>query len=53
MCIRDRPRYRDLPAVGLYLDQTVQYVNACFRTFCGVELLSLIHIYFHLEAGAG
>ena len=25
------PRYRDLPAVGLYLDQTVQYVNACFR----------------------
>lgn len=32
------PRYRDLPAVGLYLDQTVQYVNACFRTFCGVEL---------------
>ena len=30
------PRYRDLPAVGLYLDQTVQYVNACFRTFCGV-----------------
>ena len=32
------PRYRDLPAVGLYLDQTVQYVNGCFRTFCGVEL---------------
>ena len=32
------PRYRDLPAVGLYLDQTVQYVNSCFRTFCGVEL---------------
>ena len=27
------PRYRDLPAVGLYLDQTVQYVNACFRVY--------------------
>ena len=34
------PRYRDLPTVGLYLDQTVQYVNGCFRTFCGVELTS-------------
>ena len=34
------PRYRDLPNVGLYLDQTVQYVNSCFRTFCGVELTS-------------
>ena len=32
------PRYNDLPSVGLYLDQTVQYVNGCFRTFCGVEL---------------
>ena len=35
------PRYNDLPSVGLYLDQTVQYVNACFRTFCGVELTAL------------
>ncbi len=34
------PRYRELPSVGLYLDQTVQYVNSCFRTFCGVELTS-------------
>ena len=34
------PRYNDLPSVGLYLDQTVQYVNGCFRTFCGVELTS-------------
>ena len=32
------PRYAELPQVGLYLDQTVQYVNGCFRTFCGVEL---------------
>ena len=32
------PRYADLPQVGLYLDQTVQYVNGCFRTFYGVEL---------------
>ena len=30
------PRYSDLPQVGLYLDQTVQYVNACFRTFCNL-----------------
>lgn len=34
------PRYRELPSVGLYLDQTVQYVNSCFRTFYGVELTS-------------
>ena len=32
------PRYADLPQMGLYLDQTVQYVNSYFRTFCGVEL---------------
>ncbi len=32
------PRYSDIPQVGLYLDQTVQYVNDQFRTFCGVEL---------------
>jgi len=32
------PRYADIPQVGLYLDQTVQYVNGYFRTFCGVEL---------------
>ena len=32
------PRYRELPAVGLYLDQTVQLVNSCFRGFPGVEL---------------
>ena len=39
------PRYNDLPSVGLYLDQTVQFVNGYFRSFCGVELtLSLIHI---------
>ncbi len=34
------PRYRDLPDVGLYLDQTVQYVNGYFRSFPGVELTS-------------
>ena len=34
------PRYADLPQMGLYLDQTVQYVNSYFRTFCGVELTS-------------
>ena len=32
------PRYGELPSVGLYLDQTVQYVNGHFRTFCGMEL---------------
>ena len=32
------PRYADLPQMGLYLDQTVQYVNGCFSTFRGVEL---------------
>ena len=32
------PRYADLPTVGLYLDQSVQFVNGCFRTFQGVEL---------------
>ena len=34
------PRYADLPQMGLYLDQTVQYVNSYFRTFCGMELTS-------------
>ena len=32
------PRYAQLPGMGLYLDQTVQYVNSHFRTFSGVEL---------------
>ena len=32
------PRYNDLPSVGLYLDQTVQFVNGYFRSFPGVEL---------------
>ena len=32
------PRYAELPTVGLYLDQSVQFVNGCFRTFQGVEL---------------
>ncbi len=32
------PRYAELPTVGLYLDQTVQFVNGYFRTFPGVEL---------------
>ena len=32
------PRYDDIPNVGLYLDQTVQYVNGCFRSFQGLEL---------------
>ena len=34
------PRYNELPSMGLYLDQTVQFVNGCFRTFHGVELTS-------------
>ena len=34
------PRYRELPSVGLYLDQTVQLVNSCFRGFPGVVGLS-------------
>ena len=32
------PRYEELPSVGLYLDQTVQFVNGYFRSFQGVEL---------------
>ena len=32
------PRYAELPTVGLYLDQSVQFVNGCFCTFQGVEL---------------
>lgn len=32
------PRYSELPQVGLYLDQTVQYVNGYFSAFPGVEL---------------
>ena len=32
------PRYDELPGVGLYLDQTVQYVNSHFRNFPGMEL---------------
>ena len=32
------PRYDELPGMGLYLDQTVQYVNLHFRTFPGIEL---------------
>ena len=32
------PRYADLPSMGLYLDQTVQFVNGYFRAFEGVEL---------------
>lgn len=32
------PRYDQLPNMGLYLDQTVQYVNLHFRTFPGIEL---------------
>ena len=33
------PRYSDLPQVGLYLDQTVQFINGYFRDFPGVERL--------------
>ena len=32
------PRYDELPGMGLYLDQTVQYINSHFRTFPGMEL---------------
>ena len=40
------PRYNDLPSVGLYLDQTVQFVNGYFRSFCGVfHILSLYYIF--------
>ena len=33
------PRYSDLPQVGLYLDQTVHFINGYFRDFPGVEEL--------------
>lgn len=40
------PRYEELPQVGLYLDQTVQYVNGFFTAFPGVELtLSMVSNY--------
>ena len=32
------PRYDKIPQMGLYLDQTVQYVNSFFSGFPGVEL---------------
>ena len=32
------PRYNDIPSVGLYLDQAVQYVNGQYRCFPGVVL---------------
>lgn len=32
------PRYSELPSVGLYLDQAVQFVNGYFRAFPGLEL---------------
>ena len=30
------PRYNDIPSVGLYLDQAVQYVNGQYRCLPGV-----------------
>ncbi len=47
------PRYNDLPSVGLYLDQTVQYVNSYFRTFCGVELTSSMVSNYVKKRGGG
>ena len=32
------PRYDEIPSVGLYLDQAVQYVNGHYRSFPGVAL---------------
>lgn len=32
------PRYNDIPSVGPYLDQAVQYVNGQYRCFPGVVL---------------
>ena len=32
------PRYRDLPAIGLYLDQTVQYINSLLSPLGCLEL---------------
>ena len=32
------PRYRELPDMGLYLEQTVQYINACLEPLGCVEI---------------
>ena len=44
------PRYAELPTVGLYLDQSVQFVNGCFRTFQGVELTASTTTYTGADA---
>ena len=32
------PAYEDIPDVGLYLEQTVKYINSFFKSFPGMEL---------------
>ncbi len=32
------PKYEDIPNVGLYLDQTVKYINSYFESFDGMNL---------------
>ena len=32
------PKYEDIPDVGLYLEQTVKYINSYFDSFDGMNL---------------
>ena len=34
------PRFREIPDVGLYLDQTVKYINRYLEPLCGMEITS-------------
>ena len=47
------PRYAELPSVGLYLDQSVQYVNGYFRAFPGRELTAPMVINYVMKGIIG
>lgn len=48
------PRYRELPDVGLYLEQTVQYVNQCIAPLdCGQITGSMVSNYVKKGVFAG
>ena len=36
----DFPAYQEIPELGLYLDQTVQYINRYLHLFPGMEITS-------------
>ena len=43
------PRYNDLPSVGLYLDQTVQFVNGYFRSFASLMYIAVSKTVLSIE----